>query len=408
MGNLSLYNSSFLNNTSSEGGVYYSCENTGIKVSIELCNFQQNSGYSSLISMENSMLYIFHSIFYNNSNNIFALTESTLILINVSISQHSCNTGELGCILTADQNSAIYINTCYFSNISSLGEGNIYLIDSRLSMIDSYIFAIFTRKSIGACISAISSNILLNNNDFMSFEYNCIFLTFSHLTVSNSRFESNFTTYAPNTYYGTIYCLSCLQVNISTNSFKNQQFIEQGGAILIDQNINKGNGEFYIEKCVFYNNSVISFGGAISSFNANLTISNNLFKQNKAEKGGAIYYDGNDVTYSQMRLKNNSFYKNSASLEGGAIKWAYIEPLFDLNNIYELNTALYGDNIAAFPLRIKVRVLTSNVGNEVSLDGNNGIPVINDIISGSQLGYDFSFEIMDIYNQTVTTVDSDK
>lgn len=51
-------------------------------------------------------------------------------------------------------------------------------------------------------------------------------------------------------------------------------------------------------------------------------------------------------------MVNNSFVNNSA-LEGGAIIYTKAKPHL-LSNIFQNNKANYGDNIASFPVRIRI------------------------------------------------------
>ena len=56
----------------------------------------------------------------------------------------------------------------------------------------------------------------------------------------------------------------------------------------------------------------------------------------------------------RLNITDNIFINNSAVLEGGAIKWNDEMPIIS-NNTFENNTAVYGDNIASFPLRISLK-----------------------------------------------------
>ena len=58
---------------------------------------------------------------------------------------------------------------------------------------------------------------------------------------------------------------------------------------------------------------------------------------------------------------NNTFTKNSASFDGGAIKWIDIEPYNWTNNTYNENSAVYGNEIASFPITLQRINATRNL-----------------------------------------------
>jgi hypothetical protein len=105
------------------------------------------------------------------------------------------------------------------------------------------------------------------------------------------------------------------------------------------------------------------------------------------------------------------FENNIASEEGGAIKWSEKKPEFkDVE--YKGNQAVYGPNIAAFPLRLRVIIKKKNIEGSMNQpletlfisDDNSEIYKINNIVSGSPMEVDLDVEIVDSYNQTIKTL----
>lgn len=103
----------------------------------------------------------------------------------------------------------------------------------------------------------------------------------------------------------------------------------------------------------------------------------NFFLDNEAfDSGGAIYFSCNDhkeeAWQCSMRIEDNTtFARNSAGLEGGAIKWNFYEPLFG-SVIFKNNKAgIYGDNVASVPQRLVMnhhdQRFLSGAGNETSI-----------------------------------------
>ena len=91
-------------------------------------------------------------------------------------------------------------------------------------------------------------------------------------------------------------------------------------------------------KIVIRNNSSI-VGGGLYSEGSQVTITNNIFRNNFAENfGGALLCSG-----SQSDIINNTFYENRSSNFGGGV--VLINPLFAnvQNNIFFQNSNLTGD-----------------------------------------------------------------
>ncbi|MDR3577870.1 MAG: choice-of-anchor Q domain-containing protein [Anaerolineaceae bacterium] len=87
----------------------------------------------------------------------------------------------------------------------------------------------------------------------------------------------------------------------------------EGGAIRQENN-DVSNGNMSVSNSLFYNNTAVYGGGAISlNANTDVTISNSTFYHNKASTGGAIF------TYTTINLRNSTVFENTASLYGGGI-----------------------------------------------------------------------------------------
>ena len=116
--------------------------------------------------------------------------------------------------------------------------------------------------------------------------------------------------------------------------------------------------------------SQLKAGGAAYFSDSNITITNSQFNLNSAIEGGAIYSYWSGVHIWIVSITNSSFIGNAATLQGGAIKYNYYRP--NISNAYfENNTALYGTNIASYPIQIGIK-------------GNESQKIIfNNIASGS-------------------------
>lgn len=78
-------------------------------------------------------------------------------------------------------------------------------------------------------------------------------------------------------------------------------------------------------------------------------------------------------------------------------------PSFLNDNTYQSNKAIYGPNIAAFPLKLSLN-LYDKQGNFICNDNlSNNINLTN-IQSGGLLPYVLNFELLDYYNQIVSSI----
>ena len=111
-------------------------------------------------------------------------------------------------------------------------------------------------------------------------------------------------------------------------------------------------------------------GGALYILNSNLTIDNTSFINNTAVDGGAIYYSCPGVNQWVLSIQNSTFMSNKGVKSGGAIKYDVFRP--KLSNIsFKNNSALYGTNIASYPIKIKItnssddQITFSNIGSNI-------------------------------------------
>ena len=107
--------------------------------------------------------------------------------------------------------------------------------------------------------------------------------------------------------------------------------------------------------------------------------------------------------HNKLIISMNIFDSNKANFEGGAIKWNMVEPLIYKDNIFINNSAIYGDNNAAFPYKIEIEYFYQN---EVICfsESYNCYVRINNIASGSDFPNGFNFLIKDIYNETYSSI----
>jgi predicted PolB exonuclease-like 3'-5' exonuclease len=103
-----------------------------------------------------------------------------------------------------------------------------------------------------------------------------------------------------------------------------------------------------------------------------------------------------------LEINNNQFSKNEAYLEGGAIKWCLKQPNIGSLNAYQSNKAQYGNNIASYPIRNRIKIKNKNTSIIIS-DSSSKVIKLDDLAGGSEISFRIFFEVIDLYENIVTT-----
>ena len=104
---------------------------------------------------------------------------------------------------------------------------------------------------------------------------------------------------------------------------------------------------YLVDKNVFTNNVAYIGGGFFSRRSYNLIISNNIYSGNLATNGGALesYHPSGD-TLNRPLIVNNTFFGNTADIEGGAIRFVgEVNAPVILNCIFRENDAPTGKDV---------------------------------------------------------------
>lgn len=111
-----------------------------------------------------------------------------------------------------------------------------------------------------------------------------------------------------------------------------------------------------------------------------------------------------------MEISSNIFQYNKAIKEGGAVKWSDEQPSF-FNNSFENNSAVYGEDIASFPIRMIL-----NFFNKSNFSASNYLPPdknkilwnttyskisLSNISSGNSIQFVLEFILLDVYGKIV-------
>ncbi|WP_296887139.1 Ig-like domain repeat protein [uncultured Methanobrevibacter sp.] len=191
--------------------------------------------------------------------------------------------------------------------------------------------------------SSTSSLVYVLNNIFTGNSANsggAIYAIGNSIIISQNNFTNNSASYRG----GAIFIpVSNNGVDIGYSNFTGNKAAADGGAIFIGS---KGYDNRKIHDCNFINNSAVDDGGAIYVANANKEIINCYFDGNKADgdggavyvaavqggkitdstftnslaqNGGAVYYAGTTNVAGALKIVNDTFLKNIAIYNGGAV-----------------------------------------------------------------------------------------
>ena len=404
------------------GSVFYFQENYRDFSNIKNTTFVGNYGFLFLIDISHTYLMVENSVVCNNSNNIFSLVFSKLELLNNTIMNTLCSNDRVGCIIIAIEKSFISLKYNTFYNITNKKEeGNIWIEDSSAHINFTHMKNLGTFKTKGDCISSYNSSLVIVESKFENFYSNCIWSFESSLFVQNSTFENSlgFDLEINPINFGVIYCSSCKFLQIFNSNFINNTFAKFGSALYLISEGHLMSEEVKIVNSFFIDNRAFE-SGTLYIRNQNMSIEGCLFENNIAQNGGGIIlFNNNGICcffsfyFINLKIKNidkiemiikiirNNFINNSAAIEGGAIKWTKIMPLFT-TNIFFNNSAVYGKNIAAFPCRIALLVYDKNNNTIYSSQNNsNGLLLMN-ISTGKDIPYVLEFQILDLYNEIVS------
>ncbi|CAG9323995.1 unnamed protein product [Blepharisma stoltei] len=367
-GLFSLQSCSLFNNTGST--------NSGIFMIYSTCNISDSS-FSNHTGTSGSDLYI----------NI----DSSIFVYNTNF-KNSISTSSGGSISVAD--SSLSCEKCNFLNTKAPTGAVLQCISgSRCKLISSSIFS-SSASSTGGVVYIYDSTLSANKTTFKEYISSAIEASKSKsIEIINSAFQNGM-----NDDGAAIDCEDCMNVTIIGSKFTNLVSFN-GGAIKFNHaTLTVSNLIANIESSIF-ENCASQYGGSIYSNNINIGIKNSKFLNNSATnldsnsscttgQGGALYLAS--TVQVSISIKDSVFSDNNACLSGGAVQWYNSQPVIS-NLSFSNNSALYGDDLASFPLGLKVLSYKRRL--EVQVPSAPGQYLSSPLIVG----------IIDHYNQTVLT-----
>lgn len=399
--NLTVNNCEFIGNTAaSRGGVIYMDQNS--QVIIVNATFRFNKAtVASAIYASPALLFINSSLISDNFVSEFGsicLSQCTAHIAFTTLRNNTSNGSDPGLILS---NCDVYINSSIFTD--QTGENGVFLqgLDSNYVEIRASQFLRGHATQTGGAISSSShTNIDIYDSSFADCssaqEAGAIALHTGHLSLSNCSFTGITAQTVGGVLVireGTLEMQNCRVENaypeafylfggdlvlifnsaflnsssgtggsvefhdIVTSLLEKNQFIgcngATGGAVYYQSGFKKPplDQHSLVSNLFTDNKAAAGIGGAVFAQDVDLVVSNNTFRENTADKGGAIATSCAHQSWCNITIIGNLFQQNKAEKEGGAVTWSGAFPTFS-SNIYEENQAKYAPNIASFPVKI--------------------------------------------------------
>ena len=207
------------------------------------------------------------------------------------------------------ENTVVTIfNSSFYNNYAYYG-GAVYSFSSNLTVINSS-FNNNRAKYYGGLVYSFNSNLTFINSDF--YKNHAVIgggvlydSGWSNVNIIDSNFDLNYV----EGYGGVIAGYENSKINIDYSTFLNNNATKEGGVIYVNESL------MDINNSLFFNSSA-SFGGAICNLKSKTNIKNTTFNNNGViYEGGAIYNMYSTLNLTQIIFNNNNpsglFFDNS-------------------------------------------------------------------------------------------------
>lgn len=255
-----------------------------------------------------------------------------LVIKNCTFINNKATTNSVGGAIIA-KSPHTTITDCYFENNYAPSSGGAIRLEASDSTISNNIFIGNQAKdSLGGAINALGHNNKIIGNTFsknvagrdggaIDIEGVKVAEIGKGNIISNNIFDSNYVKGHKDGSHGGAISLACEDTEVSNNTFTNNYAESIKGAANSIGGAIRWNGDVATGKIIgnIFKNNKAQSGGAIYVAGPKVTISNNKFNGDKATggAGGAINIKGKSATIS-----DNEITKSSSSASGGAI---YVE-----------------------------------------------------------------------------------
>ena len=324
-------------------------------------------------------------------------------MIENNFENHTCFIKQSGCLLNSLDNSKLFFTNNTIYNMTNQNGFSAFSFESSfmfvryndMNLISSY-------NLIETCIFASSTQILIQNSSFLNYQINAVYFIDCFVILSNLIFTETQVFITDKKLISPIYAENCIYFFMNFTNISLNTHSQIGGACSVQSDSTKN--IIILKNNVFFKNIASDQGGALNIVTANLTLLDSIFIENFAlSSGGALLYDSLEPNNTFV-YERNQFISNKAIEEGGAIKWGGVIPNSS-ENIFINNTAIYGGDIAAYPMKIGLEInITSEDGYcDVSSFDENSLFYSNlaCVSSGNVGNFVLTIKILDIYSNIV-------
>ena len=341
LGELTIANSSFRDNSAQDGGAI----SNGGELTITNSAFHSNSAENGgAINNHEGTVTIANSTFSNNSATITGgqggaiFNMGKLTITNSTFSNNSTNKFGRGGALANAGGTVTITNNTFSNNLTRTGGAIANWVLGKMTITDS-IFNSNSAEDGGAISSGGDTKLIITNSSFSN----------NSVTKDGGAIESS----------------SRNELAI-TDSIFNGNSAENGGAIKIHYN-----SAVIVTGSSFSDNSATEGGGAIVNDEwSELSIANSSFSDNSAYRDGVI---GN---WGKLTITNSSFTDNTAAFNGGAIS-NYKGTVAITNSSFSDNSADEGNGGGLFANAGIVTLSHVTIANNVAGHGS-GIYVVGE------------------------------
>jgi hypothetical protein len=197
-------------------------------------------------------------------------------------------------------------------------------------------------------VDAESSRVQIDDSTVSNFTAGFITVTNSEVSFNNSKVELRELRSSDILYQHSGGALASFDSNVTLTQSTFRQLAAVKGGALYSSCTSVCTAQ--IQYCGFYDNSAAE-GGALNVLNTSLTISSSIFANNTASQGGGL-----DIScYAQeclATIRNSQFVNNSA-VNGGAVSWRKLKPNLQYNAFVN-NSAAYGPDSASYAYSLEV------------------------------------------------------
>ena len=326
---ITVVNSSFDNNSADgEGGVFHMDQSSAAR--IDGTTFRGNTANKNggVVQMYQATIEITNGQCHNNSvmhnGGVISTSESNSKISGCFESNYAANDG--GVISASQGNLTISEQSTFSYNTAHSDGGVIRASQGNLTISEHSTFSYNTAHSDGGVISAYQQ--VLHVSDGSIFSYNTAHSDGGVISASESNseisgcFESN---YAANDG-GVIFASQGVLTISKDSTFSNNTAQSDGGVIFASQGVLA-----ISEGSTFSNNTAQSDGGVINAHEANITIDGNIYKRNRAENRGGVWF----VSLCRLKVSQSIVSHNEATV--GGVVYSY------LANITIRNTSCLGN-----------------------------------------------------------------